>query len=235
MSTTTNLSHAASLTGKDAQSEFLRSVGIDEKCIRILMDEYNWGTAAQISTTTPVAGDKYLYANLQWTFMEKQTIESVDHYVLVCENLYEAKEFGEINNYKTSSIRKELNEFNRTSGYHTSRLFGGISTNDLYPHSIDLETQDGMNNYNTDDVGTDYISPIGLMEYRKYRDYVEPIEKYNLMTAYSAIPSGIGVVCSVNKDGTIGVNNCKQKANYKVVIHLKGTVQVQKAVNESEE
>lgn len=109
-------------------------------------------------------GDTFKLVDLEWKILDI----TEQGYVCIAEKLPDNMTFGTDNDWKSSKIRKYLN------GEFYKKLVAEIGECNIVEFERDLLSLDGQTEYGT---CKDFVSIIGLDEYRKYRALL-PNEKY---------------------------------------------------------
>lgn len=107
------------------------------------------------------------YGGLDWVVLEhsKKGVKVLSKHLLF-ERAFDS---NNKNNWATSSLRKELNNFNAGGSCTASDNTAGIKKSDLVAFDRNLTTDDGLRDYKT---CRDFVSLISCEEYRKYRDLI---------------------------------------------------------------
>lgn len=109
-------------------------------------------------------GDTFKLVDLEWKILDI----TEQGYVCIAEKLPDNMTFGSNNDWKSSKIRKYLN------GEFYKKLVAEIGEGNIIEFERDLLSLDGQTEYGT---CKDFVSIIGLDEYRKYRALL-PNEDY---------------------------------------------------------
>lgn len=108
-----------------------------------------------------------LYAGIEWVVLEQTKKGAL---LLAKQRLFDrAFDTGEKNDWSKSSLRRELNNFNKKGFQCGFEHIKNINKNDLVKFERDLTTDDGMTDYGK---CKDYLSLISCKEYRKYRKLI---------------------------------------------------------------
>lgn len=181
-----------------------------EKELNVAVNNLNDGTVQitisslnrQIDLLSLNPGDVFEVNNVEYIVLEQ--LENHLTAVIRKELLDESMKFDSDinNNWKTSDIRKYLNE------EYFNEIEKSFLKNKIVEHSIDLLSMDGLDDYG---MSTDRVSLLTIDQYRKYRKilYDNLNDKWWLITPYST-PSGIGddYVQCVHNNGDVDYCNC---------------------------
>ena len=107
------------------------------------------------------------YAGIEWVVLNRTASKVM---VLAKHRLFNrAFDTDESNNWANSSLRKELNNFNKRGFQRGFENTENINKKDLVEFERDLTTDDGIADYGK---CKDYISLISCGEYRKFRKFI---------------------------------------------------------------
>ena len=149
------------------------------------------------------AGDTFKVGNFEFIVLaQNHTLGTTE---ALLKDFWKTAKFDDnTNNYKDSSIRKELN-----SDFY-DELTNGIVTMNIIPHTVDLTADDGRKDYGMCD------DSISLLTCEQYRKYVDIIDRYRignwwwLATPYSTSSNGYDyAVRCVNRVGALSNFNCR--------------------------
>lgn len=155
------------MNSEEAQAFIAKIVG-EDSAKKFFVEEPKMIMAAEAEV-----GSFIKYAGIQWVVLEK-TIKGVK--VLSKHKLYD-REFDadNYNNWSESTLRNELNKFNKGGWCCANEDISQINKNDLVEFERDLTTDDGITNYGK---CKDYISLISCEEYRKYRNLIPNVDDW---------------------------------------------------------
>lgn len=120
-----------------------------------------------ISISEAEVGSFIVYGGLEWVVLDKTT-KGVK--VLSKHRLYaRAFDIDNHNNWATSTLRNELNNFNKGGWCCAYENTSQINKKDLVEFERNLTTDDGMKDYGK---CKDFISLLTCEEYRKYRKLI---------------------------------------------------------------
>ena len=150
------------------------------------------------------AGDTFKVGNFEFIVLAQNHALGTTEVLL--KDFWKTAKFDDnINNYKNSSIRAELNSNFR------DELANEIGTINIIPHTVNLTADDGRKDYGMCD------DSVSLLTCDMYRKYVDIIDKYMitsdwwwLATPYSTRDGYRYTVRCVNDDGTL----CNGICNY---------------------
>lgn len=153
----------------------------------------------KIELSTLLPGDIFISNGVEYIVLEqfKNGTTGVITKELLKDNI---KFDSDINNWKTSNIRRKLNE-----EYLKELVFG---EDNIVEHTIDLLSLDGLNDYGT---SKDKISLLTIDQYRKYRKILgENKDKWWWLLTPDSTPTGYGSgnVQYVNSSGDVSCGWC---------------------------
>lgn len=153
-----------------------------------------------ISISEAEVGSFIVYGGLEWVVLDKTT-KGVK--VLSKHRLYNrAFDTDNHNNWAASTLRNELNNFNKCGWCCAYENTSQINKKDLVEFERDLTTDDGMTDYGK---CRDYISLLTCEEYRKYRKLIPLADDWCwTITADSLVCDSY--VRYVNSDGSLNSN-----------------------------
>ena len=161
-------------------------------------------------------GDTFKVGDLEFIVLEQRGFETS----VILKEFWKSTQFdGSQNDYKESSIRKDLN----VNFYE--QLSSLVGKENIVKHTVDLTSDDGRTDYGNCD---DYIS---LLTCEMYRKYVYVLEKHNpkkwwwLSTAYSVKSNGweTAVRC-VDGIGTLNGSSCNVSIGVRPFCILKSNI-----------
>ena len=122
---------------------------------------------AIIEAENAEVGSFVKYAGIEWVVLDKK----VDRVLIfakdrLCDWAFDS---DNRNNWKESTLREELNNFNDDNLHKGFKELEKINKYDLIEFKRDLTTDDGLTDYGS---CFDYISLISCEEYRKYRKHI---------------------------------------------------------------
>jgi len=152
-------------------------------------------------STIPV-GDVFTYAKQEFIALEHTESGTVAITAdCVCEKAFDESDSEIRNDWKTSTLKKWLNE-----DFLEKLIKEGADLTAFRTMLFDLTADDGLNDYGTDE------SKVGLLSvdaYRKYRKLLKPIDDWWwLITPYSVASNDYPCyVRDVGTTGTLDLNN----------------------------
>lgn len=148
-----------SMSLSEAQEFLSKLVGEDKA--KLLFEE------TDIAVGSAKVGSVVKYAGLEWIVLEQRNKGSL---LLAKHRLYKrAFDSDNSNNWKKSSLRQELNNFNEGGLCVANENLSSVKKDDLVLFKRNLMTDDGMTDYGSCE---DYISLITCEEYRKFRKLI---------------------------------------------------------------
>ena len=147
-------------------------------------------------------GDTFKVGKFEFIVLAQNGVVGTTEVLL--KDLWKTTKFDDdTNDYKNSSIRKELN------GEFLNELANEVGTINIIPHTVNLTADDGRKDYGMCD---DSVSLLTCDMYRKYVDVIDIYLIDNwwwLATPYSTSSNGYDfTVCCVNLGGALGSSNC---------------------------
>lgn len=142
-------------------------------------------------------GETFELAGVNWKIIDITT----DGYVCLSDSIGEMKFSSENNDWRTSNLRKYLNE------EFLKKIESEIGTGNLIKFERSLLSLDGQTEYGS---CTDKVSLLTVDEYRKYRKYIPNANKWWwLISPWSTPCNGYsGAVAVVSSSGYIGSRSC---------------------------
>ena len=147
-------------------------------------------------------GDTFKVGKFEFIVLAQNRVVGTTEVLL--KDLWKTTKFDDdTNDYKNSSIRKELN------GEFLNELANEVGTINIIPHTVNLTADDGRKDYGMCD------DSVSLLTCDMYRKYVDVIDRYLidnwwwLATPYSTSSNGYDfTVRCVRLDGTLRNGNC---------------------------
>ena len=170
-------------------------------------------------------GDTFKVGSLEFIVLEHRECNpgKCETFVILKDFWKFAKFDNDFNDYKESSIRKDLN----TAFYEA--LVNEVGAENIVKHTVDLTADDGLTDYK---ICEDNIS---LLTCDMYRKYVYILKNYNpkkwwwLATAYSTKSNGYeSLVRAVGGLGTLGNDDCNDGFGVRPFCILKSNIFVSK-------
>lgn len=163
------------------------------------MTESNTSTVStQLKTLSPSMG--FNYGGQHWT----KLFDSTDGGTLVVVNgIVDKLPFDKNNksDWRSSSLRKRLNNAENTDGFLALLLNNGASINDFMLVKSDLVADDGMTDYG---ITEDFVSLISCDSYRQHRDIIPLVDDaYWTLTTWTCLPDIANFVRCVCSSGVI--------------------------------
>jgi hypothetical protein len=147
-------------------------------------------------------GDTFKVGKFEFIVLAQNRVVGTTEVLL--KDLWKTTKFDDdTNDYKNSSIRKELN------GEFLNELANEVGTINIIPHTVNLTADDGRKDYGMCD------DSVSLLTCDMYRKYVDVIDRYLidnwwwLATPYSTSSNGYDcTVRCVNRGGTLNDDSC---------------------------
>lgn len=155
---------------------------------------------ADIDLLALEAGETFKVNDVEYIVLEQ--LDGNQTAVLRKELLEDFMEFDDNNNWKTSNIRKFLNE------KYLEEIENAFGKDRIVEHTVDLLSLDGLDDYGT---SKDKVSLLTIDQYRRYRKVlVDILDNWWWLATPDSTLSGnsaryVQCVCS---DGGVGCNVC---------------------------
>lgn len=175
-----------------------------------------------ISISKAKVGSFIVYGGLEWVVLDKTT-KGVK--VLSKHRLYsKAFDTDNHNNWAASTLRNELNNFNKGGWCCAYEKTSQINKKDLVEFERDLTTDDGITDYGK---CRDYMSLLTCEEYRKYRELIPFADDWCwTITADSLVYDYY--IRSVGSNGSLGINHaCRSSYGVRPLCVLKSDTLVE--------
>lgn len=178
---------------------------------QIIIDLAN--NKVELSTLLP--GDTFKSNDVEYIVLEQ--FENGTTGIITKELLKDSMKFdSDNNNWKTSNIRRKLNE-----EYLNELVFG---EENIVEHTVDLLSLDGLNDYGT---SKDKISLLTIDQYRKYRKILgEDKDNWWWLSTPNSTPTGYSsdFVQYVNSNGDVDCGWCGGVGGVRPFFILKSSI-----------
>lgn len=144
--------------------------------------------------------------------------QSVGKTAVITERIQEKMEYGQTGEYKDSYIRRYcIEDFYR-------KILHDIGSENILPHFVDLQADDGTG---IDKSCYDFVSVLTKSRYRRYRQYLPPIEAWwwlSTRISYGDSPGLQRNACCVCSDGVPYWDGCDDRCGVRPFLVLNSEI-----------